>query len=230
MRGGACERVVLWVDMGVHSLRRCIHPSPFPLSISPLQWEEALYALRDDPVGRETFLASGSKSALPRAIVTSYKELELIHYFTAGEKVCAERPFHCQLTLLRRHCFELPALVISSFRRCAAGPSTRALLPQTPRGPSTPTSRRTSLRRRCAPTTTSSRPTPPRRALRPSRRRARCAARAGCTWCRTVSGAGLACQAAGGPQFRCGGSRGGGGLCWWGEGARGCDSGPRSIE
>ena len=56
-----------------------------PMSVA---WEEALWATRNDAAAREAFLADagGAKSALPRAIVTSYRDLELRHYFTCGEK------------------------------------------------------------------------------------------------------------------------------------------------
>jgi obg-like ATPase 1 len=56
-----------------------------PLSVA---WEQALWATRDDAAARAAFLAEagGAKSALPRAIATSYRDLELRHYFTCGEK------------------------------------------------------------------------------------------------------------------------------------------------
>lgn len=56
-----------------------------PLSVA---WEQSLWETRNDLVARDAFLAAsaGARSALPRAIVTSYKDLELCHYFTTGEK------------------------------------------------------------------------------------------------------------------------------------------------
>lgn len=62
-----------------------------PMSVA---WEEALWATREDPLAREAFLAGDggtgtgtpAKSALPRAILTAYKDLALTHYFTAGDK------------------------------------------------------------------------------------------------------------------------------------------------
>lgn len=56
-----------------------------PISVA---WEQSLFELRNDVVARDAFLAEsgGARSALPRAIVTSYKDLELCHYFTCGEK------------------------------------------------------------------------------------------------------------------------------------------------
>ena len=61
-----------------------------------VEWEKQLFEFKDDVAGREAFLAAapGSKSALPRAIVTSYKELELAHYFTAGEKEVSSKQQH----------------------------------------------------------------------------------------------------------------------------------------
>ena len=52
-----------------------------------VEWEQQLLGLREDEAARAAFLAAalGTKSALPRAIVTAYKELDLVHYFTAGE-------------------------------------------------------------------------------------------------------------------------------------------------
>ncbi|KAJ3259616.1 hypothetical protein HK103_002170 [Boothiomyces macroporosus] len=53
-----------------------------------VQFEQELWNLRDDPAGKEAFLkeANGAVSALPKMITTGYKELNLIYYFTAGEK------------------------------------------------------------------------------------------------------------------------------------------------
>jgi len=56
-----------------------------------VEWEQGFLATKDDLDARAAFLAAtpGVKSSLPRAIVTSYKELALVHYFTAGDKeVC----------------------------------------------------------------------------------------------------------------------------------------------
>ncbi|KAJ3269060.1 hypothetical protein HDV01_001900 [Terramyces sp. JEL0728] len=53
-----------------------------------VQFEQELWDLRDDEAGKEAFLkeATGAVSALPKMITTGYKELNLIYYFTAGEK------------------------------------------------------------------------------------------------------------------------------------------------
>lgn len=57
--------------------------SIIPMSV---EWEQELAAI-EDPEARAAFqVAAGAKSALPRIILTSYKELALAHYFTAGEK------------------------------------------------------------------------------------------------------------------------------------------------
>jgi obg-like ATPase 1 len=55
-----------------------------PVSV---EWEQKLWALKEDPVAKEAFLAesSGLKSALPRIIKIGYNVLNLIYYFTAGE-------------------------------------------------------------------------------------------------------------------------------------------------
>ena len=66
--------------------------SVIPFSI---EWEQQLWALRADPAGRDLFLAAGVpagapplKSALPRAILTSYKVRG--HVFAAGgDSVCS---------------------------------------------------------------------------------------------------------------------------------------------
>eukprot|EP00798_Chlamydomonas_sp_ICE-L_P008013 gene8013-1242_t len=52
-----------------------------------VEWEEALWALRDNPDGEKEFLEIEPKSvsALPKLIVQGYKDLDLIYYFTAGE-------------------------------------------------------------------------------------------------------------------------------------------------
>jgi obg-like ATPase 1 len=58
-----------------------------PLSV---EWEQELWQLREDPEGKQAFLAEGGatglKSVLPRVIKAGYKELNLSYYFTAGEK------------------------------------------------------------------------------------------------------------------------------------------------
>jgi obg-like ATPase 1 len=53
-----------------------------------VQFEQELWNLRDDPASRDAFLAeaNGQVSQLPKMITTGYKELNLIYYFTAGEK------------------------------------------------------------------------------------------------------------------------------------------------
>jgi obg-like ATPase 1 len=55
-----------------------------PMSV---EYEEKLWALHQDAAATAAFLAeTGNKSALPRIITTSFKELELMYFFTAGEK------------------------------------------------------------------------------------------------------------------------------------------------
>lgn len=52
-----------------------------------VEFEQKLWELRDDPDGRAAFLdESKAASALPKMIVTGYKELDLIYFFTAGDK------------------------------------------------------------------------------------------------------------------------------------------------
>ena len=52
-----------------------------------VEFESALWSLKDDPSGHEAFLKeTGCVSNLPKIITTGYKELNLIYYFTAGEK------------------------------------------------------------------------------------------------------------------------------------------------
>lgn len=53
-----------------------------------VQYEEELHRLRDQPTELEKFVAEngGAKSALPKIINAGYEELNLIHYFTAGDK------------------------------------------------------------------------------------------------------------------------------------------------
>lgn len=51
-----------------------------------VEWEAKLWDLRDNPSAQQSFLdESKCVSALPKMIVTGYKELNLIYYFTAGE-------------------------------------------------------------------------------------------------------------------------------------------------
>lgn len=53
-----------------------------------VEFEEERWALRDDPDGLKAFddAAEGAKSALPKMVVQGYKELNLIYFFTAGDK------------------------------------------------------------------------------------------------------------------------------------------------
>lgn len=54
-----------------------------PVSV---EWEQQLWALREDAAAREAFLAeSGLKSVLPRIVKVGYQVLNLCYYFTAGE-------------------------------------------------------------------------------------------------------------------------------------------------
>mmetsp|Transcript_113602 Transcript_113602/g.244590 ORF Transcript_113602/g.244590 Transcript_113602/m.244590 type:complete len:409 (-) Transcript_113602:112-1338(-) len=55
-----------------------------PFSVA---WEQELWHLRDDPAGREAFLAeaNGLKSVLPRIVKVGYNVLNLCYFFTAGE-------------------------------------------------------------------------------------------------------------------------------------------------
>jgi obg-like ATPase 1 len=55
-----------------------------PVSVD---YEQKLWALRDDKAAETAFLAeaSGAKSALPKLIATGFSELNLINFFTAGE-------------------------------------------------------------------------------------------------------------------------------------------------
>lgn len=52
-----------------------------------IEWEQKLWATRDDPDGRAAFLdgSGGAASALPKMVVQGFKELNLIYFFTAGE-------------------------------------------------------------------------------------------------------------------------------------------------
>lgn len=51
-----------------------------------VEWEQKHWELREDPDGRRAFLDDTKcVSALPKMIVTGFKELDLIYYFTAGE-------------------------------------------------------------------------------------------------------------------------------------------------
>ena len=53
-----------------------------------VEFEQELWDVREDVDATKAFLASveGAKSALPKMVVQGYKELNLIYYFTAGEK------------------------------------------------------------------------------------------------------------------------------------------------
>ena len=53
-----------------------------------VEFEQELWDLREDADATKAFLdaAEGAKSALPKMVVQGYKELNLIYYFTAGEK------------------------------------------------------------------------------------------------------------------------------------------------
>ncbi|KAJ1495600.1 hypothetical protein T484DRAFT_3355481 [Baffinella frigidus] len=52
-----------------------------------IEFEEELYAMREDAAAQEAFLAASTqKSALPKMITQGYTELGMIYYFTAGEK------------------------------------------------------------------------------------------------------------------------------------------------
>jgi len=53
-----------------------------PISV---EYEEQLWALREDKAALEE-QSKISKSIIPRAIKLAYHELNLIHFFTAGEK------------------------------------------------------------------------------------------------------------------------------------------------
>ncbi len=55
-----------------------------PMSV---EWEQSLWALRDDPAGREAFLeiTPGCKSVLPRVVKIGYNVLNLQYFFTAGD-------------------------------------------------------------------------------------------------------------------------------------------------
>lgn len=52
-----------------------------------VEWEQGLWALREDPVAREAYLAetAGLKSVLPRIVKIGYNVLNLQYFFTAGE-------------------------------------------------------------------------------------------------------------------------------------------------
>lgn len=58
-----------------------------PMIPVSVEWEAKLWSLRDDPDGRKAFMEeTKSASALPKAVVTGYKELNLQFFFTCGEK------------------------------------------------------------------------------------------------------------------------------------------------
>ena len=51
-----------------------------------IEFEQKLLELAGDADAIIAAYSQGARSALPRCIVTSYKELELVHFFTCGEK------------------------------------------------------------------------------------------------------------------------------------------------
>ena len=52
-----------------------------------VQFESALWEMRNDGAKRDAFLAeTGAKSQMPKMITQGYRELQLIYFFTAGEK------------------------------------------------------------------------------------------------------------------------------------------------
>ncbi|ORX97916.1 hypothetical protein K493DRAFT_280838 [Basidiobolus meristosporus CBS 931.73] len=52
-----------------------------------VDFEQQLWALRDDPVQQAEFAKeTGALTALPKMITTGYKELNLIYFFTTGDK------------------------------------------------------------------------------------------------------------------------------------------------
>lgn len=52
-----------------------------------IEWEQKLWELREDADAKAAFLEeSKCGSALPKMITQGYKDLDLIYYFTAGEK------------------------------------------------------------------------------------------------------------------------------------------------
>lgn len=55
-----------------------------------IEWEQRLWALRDDPTAHAAMLAEveGIKSVLPRVVKVGYNVLNLRYYFTAGEPEC----------------------------------------------------------------------------------------------------------------------------------------------
>jgi obg-like ATPase 1 len=163
-----------------------------PISV---EWEQKLWALREDAPGKAAFLAeaAGAKSSLPRAIVTGYRELELAHYFTvrctaAGEAcrsprqawhlrwqpLCGAASFVSVVLVLSvvplRWCEQLSFLCECccrpARRRCAAGRCRREPRRLTLPGVSTLTSSRTSSPRRWCRTRTMRQRTLPRRASR----------------------------------------------------------------
>ena len=52
-----------------------------------VEWEQGLWNLRNDPAGKEAYLAeaNGAKSILPRIVKVGYNVLNLQYFFTAGE-------------------------------------------------------------------------------------------------------------------------------------------------
>ena len=178
-----------------------------------IEWEERLWALRGDAPARAAFLAEvpGTKSALPRAIVTAYRELELTHFFTAGDKevrcwtVLKGTPapeaagcIHSDFTKVRtrgrrrRRCCSASGHVRGGARKGAASSVSHRMIVSTPGtfGPTTATAApfpSSSLQRRSSRTMTSRPQSPSSRASRPSRPRASSTRRARATSCRTAT-------------------------------------------
>ena len=50
-----------------------------------IEWEQALWNLREDEEAKKQFLGDGLKSALPRIVKVGYNVLNLRYFFTAGE-------------------------------------------------------------------------------------------------------------------------------------------------
>jgi obg-like ATPase 1 len=53
-----------------------------------VEWEQKTWNLRDNPEALAAHMAAseGAKSSMPKMVTQGYKELNLIYYFTAGEK------------------------------------------------------------------------------------------------------------------------------------------------
>lgn len=73
-----------WLPKVAAHIKQVGGGSVIPFSV---EFEQELWAKRDDPKEVEAFLKeTGAVSALPKIITTGFKELNLIYYFTAGEK------------------------------------------------------------------------------------------------------------------------------------------------